>query len=1381
MAEAAVETPAAKPPGRKRGWLAWGLLVSFAILALAVRLAPGTEVGRAFIERQASGVKVGRLGHLRVFGLTGDPWQGFGVARLEIYDQDGTWLVARAIKVRWRPAELLRARVRVESLAVGRVTIVKRFTLTPAGRPHPSPVVIEVDHGALTLETLPAFSVNRGLFAVGGRVLVTRSGQPVGALDARSLLHPGDRLTAGFDFAHRGAFDLNVAAREAQGGALAGSLGLATNRNFSLDVTARGRQRVGDFTMAVRSGELQAAEARGRWTSAGGEARGRISLAASTLLTPYQALIGPEVRFQVDGRNLSKTLYALDVAAGGDKAAVTAIGDIDPNRRSVGPHGLRLALRVDEPALWIKTGASGPLRLRGGLGGDQKHWVFSGAGSLERPTLSGVTFARVAGPIAVEGGGRQTVIKTTLRGEGGTGEGLAAGLLGNAPVVSTDVVLIGDRRVNLRKITLDGAQLKVAGAGSQGVLGDLAFSGQAVVADLARAKLGAHGGLKATWSAKQSGRGPWVFGVDGHGLDFHLGSEPIDGLLGSTPGLTLKGAVDKGGVNLEQVNLAGRAGSLTAAGRIGSAGALKLAVAWRLAGPIPIGPIEIAGAAKGTGDIGGTLASPTADLIADLAAVDLPNLPLRDAHLVTQLRDLTGAVAGRFSLVATSQYGPARAAADFSLAGGGLSVSGLDANAGGLKAGGAFALVDNAPSTADLVWSAGPGAFLAAGHATGHARLVDAAGGARADLAIDAVEAQLRGGPLFHTLRLTASGPLPHLPYKADASGFYAGTPFRLIGSGVFSQGGHGAEDAVTFGGSGRVRGVDVRTLAPARVAFGVGRLDAALTLAAAGGQVDLNLENAGARVSGHATLTRVTLSAFDPDYVGVVSGEGQFAGEGAALNGHAVARVSKVGLKGQKGVSPLDGTVEATLAGASLRLDTDLTSGAGSTARITADLPVVATAAPFRLAVARLRPMRGTFAIDAELAPLWTLAMGDEQTLAGHLVANGDLGGALADPRLTGAAALSAGRFSDSTTGLKLQGVSLRAALRDNAIDVSSFQGRDAGKGTVLGSGRIGLDRDGVSDLQLVLREFRLIDNDLGQATASGKVTVNRAASGKVKLAGALVIDRAQIAPNTPAPSGVVAMPVVEIHRKIDPDAVPVTPDTRAAPVELDVKLSAPSGVFIRGRGLNVEFSLDARVTGSTTAPDLSGVARVLQGDYNFAGQRFTLGENGSVRLASAPEAIRLDLTATRDNPTLTAVIRITGSAAKPIIELTSTPVLPRDEVLSQVLFGASVSSLNGFQAAQLASALSGLASGGGFDVIGGLRNLAHLDRLAINSSVAGGNSIAGGKYLTDKVYLELSGGAKEGPGAQVEWRVRKSIAIVSKVTSQGDQQISVRWRRDY
>ena len=256
--------------------------------------------------------------------------------------------------------------------------------------------------------------------------------------------------------------------------------------------------------------------------------------------------------------------------------------------------------------------------------------------------------------------------------------------------------------------------------------------------------------------------------------------------------------------------------------------------------------------------------------------------------------------------------------------------------------------------------------------------------------------------------------------------------------------------------------------------------------------------------------------------------------------------------------------------------------------------------------------------------------------------------------------------------------------------------------------------------------------------------------------------------------------MDVVEIHRPGASEEEQSTPAKPPPPVELDIAFKAARGVLVRGRGLDVDLSLDAQVKGTTAEPILTGAAHIVRGDYDFAGQRFTFDDLGSVTLGSRPELIKLDLTATRQDPTLTAVIKIRGTAARPEITLTSTPVLPTDEVLSQVLFGASASQLTGLQAAQLASALSGLASGGGFDVLGGLRGLAHLDRLALGSAATGGAVVAG-KYLRNNVYLELGGGGHGGGSAQIEWRVRKRLSLVSRVGGQGDSGLSIRWRNDF
>jgi translocation and assembly module TamB len=312
-------------------------------------------------------------------------------------------------------------------------------------------------------------------------------------------------------------------------------------------------------------------------------------------------------------------------------------------------------------------------------------------------------------------------------------------------------------------------------------------------------------------------------------------------------------------------------------------------------------------------------------------------------------------------------------------------------------------------------------------------------------------------------------------------------------------------------------------------------------------------------------------------------------------------------------------------------------------------------------------------------------------------------------------------------------------------------------------------------------LHSFRLIDNETASATASGQATLSRTADGKVKLAGTLTIDRADVAADPPIPAGVVAMDVREVNRPDDLPAQVAGAYKRGDGWALDVTLKAPRRVFLRGKGLDVELSLDAHVGGTTANAQLTGQARVVRGDYDFAGKRFTIDDRSVVYLAAKPANIRLQLDAVREDPTLTVTVRIRGTAERPEITLTSSPSLPNDEVLAKVLFERSASQLSPVEAAQLASALSSLAGGGGFDVIGNLRSFAGLDRLAFGGNETSGMSIAGGKYLTDDVYLELAGGGRDGPSAQVEWRVRKNLSILSRLAGQGGNRLAIRWRKDY
>ena len=399
---------------------------------------------------------------------------------------------------------------------------------------------------------------------------------------------------------------------------------------------------------------------------------------------------------------------------------------------------------------------------------------------------------------------------------------------------------------------------------------------------------------------------------------------------------------------------------------------------------------------------------------------------------------------------------------------------------------------------------------------------------------------------------------------------------------------------------------------------------------------------------------------------------------------------------------------------------------------------------------------------------------------MSGFVRTQGTIGGTLADPNAEGQVVVERGRFDDGGTGLSLRDVTVRADFARNEVNVTDARGVDGHGGAIDGAGRISLLRNGVSGFRLNLKGFRLIDNDMAKATATGQATIARTADGKVKLTGDLSIDRADVAADPPTPSGVVTMDVREVNRPPDLDATLGPPRSRGSGWLLDVKLKAPRRVYVRGRGLDVELSLDAHVGGVTTRPELSGTARVVRGDYDFAGKRFLFDQSSVVYLGSTADSIRLQLDAVREDPTLTVTVRIRGSAARPEITLASTPSLPDDEILSQVLFGRSASQLSAVEAAQLASAVSGLSGGGGLDIIGNLRSFAGLDRLVFGGDQASGVTVAGGKYITDDVYLELGGGGREGPVAQLEWRVRRNLSIVSRLTGQSGNRLAIRWRKD-
>jgi len=1394
-----------------------GLVLLLGLVLGGVRYGVETDPGRSVVVNLMNGLPLGGAGHLQVEGLDGDIFGDFRIHRLAVIDGKGPWLEGTDLSMRWRPGELLVRRFHAVRIAAGRIDILRTPTLAPspsAARGQALPVSVRVDQLQLALETQPAFSLRHGLWDISGRVHLTRKGAADGQVSAQSRLHPGDGLNAAFKIGEGKDVLLRADAVEASGGALSGALGLSPTQRLLVHARVSGTTDQGDLAVTAASGADEVVTAAGQWDNTGATLQGDINFSASRLTEFVATRAGPTAHLIIHARRrpppprrrilfgrrppatpAAGDLYDVEALANARDAAIVLKGPVNWRQRAT--PGMTVQVRVADLSRWLPLPKIGAVEAAGVASGELNALDFKGSVSGRQIVQYGYTVAQASGPATINWSPKALRFQANLNGAGGAGAGVMPALLGPRPKVDLDLTVSPNLHVLFKALNVIGSGVKVEAQGGQSLMGGFDFKGSGVISNLAAAHPGAKGTLSATWSASLTGadlarRGAgWRIAFDAAAHNFASGIADADHLLGPSPTLKAQGAFAAEAIRLDYAELDGAALKTGFHGRIDLHGGLDLDGTWSAAGPFEAGPVEVAGHAAGTVRVAGAVAAPQIKLGADLASIDLGSLRITPAHLALDVvKDDTG-VAGDVALTGATRYGPAMVKSAFRLAGAGVDLTGLSADAGGLKASGSLSLRNGEPSKADLTLDAHAGAFLSAGRLSGTVSLYGAAPGQagsgptalNARLNLTGADVALPSAPgVLHSLSLQAVGPWARLPLKISADSANP-VAWRFAGSGLLIQ----TADARTLelSGAGRVRKIDFKTLQPAVLKLTSAARDLHLMVALGGGQAEATAHMADVagvqQVSAKAQLTGVTLATLDPDLAGTLSGELTLDGRGSSLGGVLSLALAGARSRDAPTTLALDGRVRAELSANRLKLAASATNAEGLTSSLDLTLPASAAAQPLHLAIDRTQPVQGAFSADGELRPLWDLFIGGGQTLAGRVATQGVLSGSLNNPKIVGQASLTNGRFQDIGSGLLLQNFNLSADFGVDAINVRQASGVDGHGGAVSGVGAISLQRDGGSTFALKLSKFRLFDNDLGRASVSGAVTVNRAADGHAKLTGALKVDRADIVATTPTPTGVVALDVVEINRPAAEGEESVAPrPSTAPPVALDVTIKAPRGVFVKGKGLNVELSLTSHVGGTVNAPDLTGVANLVLGSYDFAGKRFDFDQRGSIRLGSTPEAIRLDLSATLQEPTLTAVVRVNGTAAKPEIKLSSTPVLPEDEVLSEVLFGSSSAQLGPSQAAELASALASLAGGGGFDVLGRLRQFAGLDRLALGAGVTG-TGVAGGKYISDNVYVELIGGGREGPAASVEWRVRKNFSIVSEVGAQGDAQLSVQFRKNY
>lgn len=428
--------------------------------------------------------------------------------------------------------------------------------------------------------------------------------------------------------------------------------------------------------------------------------------------------------------------------------------------------------------------------------------------------------------------------------------------------------------------------------------------------------------------------------------------------------------------------------------------------------------------------------------------------------------------------------------------------------------------------------------------------------------------------------------------------------------------------------------------------------------------------------------------------------------------------------------------------------------------------------------------PIKGVANWSGDVAPIWPALKLIDHDLSGDLAANLTFGGTISSPDIDGKIILENGRYENMQTGFIAADIDTSATVLDRKFTLDKFSANDGESGTISATANIDINPDFSysAKADLTLANTHIVRQPELQITASSNLTFIKS-NAATRLSGNITVDNADIGALTQGGPVIAKLDVTEINAEGNVSKAS-TSEEALGPIDLNLKLLVPGKLFIRSFGLDSEWKADLTIAGSSEEPVVNGTAELVRGFFEFSGKRFNLTRGSFTFPGNKSNDPIIEIAAEHQLSDMLANLRIYGLASRPSLEMSSTPYLPENEVLARILFGTSVAQLTAIEAVQLASAVHSLSNGGGQGLMGGIRRALGVDRLSIDNdnSREYGTTITGGKYLTDNVYVEVSTAPATGETAtSVEVGLTRTISLVTRRTLDHDNNLSIKWFRDY
>jgi translocation and assembly module TamB len=1330
---------------RIAGWVAAALIGVPLVLILLVFVLLNTGFGRGQVERL-----VGQLtgGQVVVSGLSGRFPDALRLAHAEVRDTKGAWLLLDGVALDWSPTRLLHREARVDVLLAQHIQMLRL--------PVPAPASASPSNSDNTPFNLPV------------RVSVQ---------------------TLRVDRADIGAPVAGVAASLA----LDGSAHLTSLQDGDADVVIDRLDAPGSY------------EVHGRIDPARIAARLRLNEPAGGLIASIAKLpdIGTiALQANVDGPRAAEQA-TLTLTAG--PLAATAKGTLD----LVG-QAADVDVTAQAPAMTPAPGVSWQsVALDAHVHGPFTRPDASGTLNITNLAADGVAFGQLAAQLqGNQGAAGLRASITGLRIPGPKPDLLAA-----TPVTLQAEMRLDDPR---RPVTFALAHPLIQAHGTANTGGDISAHVDLVAPDLT--PLAAIGGVDLAGHTELAVQAAMAGGVTKLDVDGTVavtgGMAPVPALVGDAAKLGVSVALGAGGdITVSRAQIDGRTLNLAASGT-DKGGVLDLAYKLGLTNlavvaPTVDGGVTLQGTAKGPTD---SLAV-DATMTGEVGAKGVPRGPVT---LTVHATGLPGKPAGSVVAEGTLEGSPLNLGVHADRGADGVLHATIDrADWKSLHADGAITLPPGA------TWPLGKVSFRMARLDDLRAFVGQPVGGgisgevtldaAAAALDLEATRVGIPGSEVGHA-RLVArvTDPLTHPAVDAtlDADGIAAS---GITGSAKLAVRGPeqalavrlsaalqnlaAADSTITSAATLNIpgktvqltsldanwKGQDIHLLAPARVSFSDG---------VAVDRLRIGLQQAVLEVSGKAvpalnltaTLRGVTPDLAKPfvpglDAAGQISADARLTGSPAAPQG--TVRLTATGVRMRtgpaRGLPPADLTATAQLAGGAATVDARLVAGRSNLA--------LTGRAPLGAGSLALRASGGV-----DLTMLDPILAAQGRRARGHVTLDAAIAGTLAAPLVNGSVTLAGGEVEDFTQGVHLTDLAATLRATGDTVRIASLTGR-AGAGTIAASGSVGLQGQLPVDITLTMRHARALASDRLTADLDADLAVRGEVQGALAATGKISILRATINIPEHLPASIA---VLNVRVAGQPPPPPPKP---GAVIRLDLTLDTPGQIFVRGRGLDAVLGGSLHVGGTTTAPQVSGGFTMQHGTFSLAGTTLTFSR-GKVSFdgAGANDKIdpSLDFEADAVSSNVTAMLLVGGYASKPKITLSSSPPLPQDEVLAQLLFGQSAKNLGPFQYAEIAAALADLSGATNVgNPLDRVRKGLGLDRLSVGGSSSTASSasntsattIQAGRYVANGVYVgAIQGTSGAQTQATVEVDLFKGLKAVTDVgTGTGGNSVGLTYSFDY